>query len=242
MQSIGTAQLNVSSNYCNRYTAIAMRGETTVPDSMLSLHGVDENNVRPSRATLVLPPNTPAFALNRNQDNHHHHHNNNNNDAAAAATAAAMTAPLAVLNITNINSNGELEPNILMASIVQSIDVVIGAGNPAAVGVRMRGAQGASLEDVAVFAAPDAFAGISGASGSGGAHSNLTVVGAQYGIDARDTQPSATLSNIRLHNQTCSAMIHQGLESLTVAGGYISVDGSSAAAGATAIISGGPGP
>jgi hypothetical protein len=103
----------------------------------------------------------------------------------------------------------------------------------------MRGAQGSSLEDIAVFAALDAFAGISGVSGSGGAHSNLTVVGAQFGIDARDTQPSASLSNIRLHNQSCAAMIHQGLESLTVAGAFITV-GPASPAGATAVISGGP--
>ena len=54
------------------------------------------------------------------------------------------------------------------------VDVAIGAGNTAAVGVRMRGAQGSSIEDVTVSAAADVFAGIEGVSGSGGAHSNIT--------------------------------------------------------------------
>jgi len=87
-------------------------------------------------------------------------------------------------------------------------DVVIGAGNPTAVGVRMRGAQGSSIEDIAVFAAPDAFAGVAVVSGSGGAHGNITVVGARISLDARETQPSATISNLRLFNQTCAAILH----------------------------------
>eukprot|EP01050_Picozoa_sp_SAG11_P055341 SAG11_NODE_33757_length_275_cov_1.164773_1_plen_85_part_01 len=68
---------------------------------------------RPGRATLVLPPNTPAFALAQGSE----------------------TAPLAVLNVSSVNSHFELEPNVLMNTIVQSVDVVIGAGNPAAVGM-----------------------------------------------------------------------------------------------------------
>eukprot|EP01046_Picozoa_sp_COSAG06_P051054 COSAG06_NODE_8245_length_2224_cov_20.733176_1_plen_120_part_10 len=111
-----------------------------------------------------------------------------------------------------------------MNTIVQSVDVVIGAGNPAAVGVRMRGAQGSGLEDVGVFAAADAFAGVSGVSGSGGAHSNITVVGARFGVDARDTQPSASLTNVRLINQSCAALIHEGLETLTMAGVFVGVN------------------
>ena len=49
-----------------------------------------------------------------------------------------------------------------------------------------------------------------GRSGSGGAHSNITVVGARYGVDARDTQPSASLTNVRLLNQSCAALLHEG--------------------------------
>ena len=145
----------------------------------------------------------------------------------------------AVLNVSSVNSHSELEPNVLMNTIVQSVDVVIGAGNPAAVGVRMRGAQGSGLEDVGVFAAADAFAGVSGVSGSGGAHSNITVVGARFGVDARDTQPSASLTNVRLINQSCAALIHEGLETLTMAGVFVGVN-ENAEPGAAAISSGSP--
>lgn len=65
------------------------------------------------------------------------------------------------------------------SAVVQSLDVIIHSGNPLATGIAMRGAQGSSLEDVYVRAAPDAFAGVLGLSGSGGAHSNITVVGAR---------------------------------------------------------------
>jgi hypothetical protein len=166
MASGGFAQFNGSSNYCwSRWTTFTVRGESAVSDSQLGM--AQGLTPRVGRATLVVKPNTPAFALKE----------------------GAATVPLAVVNVSNINSRGKLQPNILMSVIVQSIDVIIGAGNPAAVGMRMRGAQGSSLEDIAVFAADDAFAGIAGCSGSGGSHSNLTVVGARFGIDAREAQP-----------------------------------------------------
>jgi hypothetical protein len=203
-----------------------------------------------------------------------------------------------------------------MSVIVQSIDVVIGKGNPAAVGMRLRGAQGSSLEDIAVFGAPDTFAGhgalvlvmlcctqvvvrskrcpslshvllhlkldclfviystilshcdlsvpayrgschtsvekfsagagsgclqsnilthrglclwhtqthrcrIAALGGSGGSHSNITVVGSRFGIDARESQPSPTLSNIRLYNQSCTAIMYSGIGALTLVGAHI---------------------
>ena len=211
MASLGFAQFNSSSNYCwSRFTTWAMRGQTDTPDANLTY----DKFPRAGRATLIVPPHSPAFALHR----------------------GAHTAPKPVLHCSTVNARGHLQPNILMSMIVQSIDVVVGAGNPAAVGVRMRGAQGSSLEDVAVFAAADTFAGVSGCSGSGGAHSNVTVVGARYGWDARDTQPAPTLSNIRLFNQTCTAMLHLGIGPLTIAGMHV-VTGPMAQAGVAAIVS-----
>lgn len=214
MASLGYAQFNLTSNYCwSRFTTWALRGETTVSDRDLGLAAWP----RKGRATLVVPPNTPAFSLR---------------DGNA-------TSPLAVLNVSNVNARGKLQPNILMSAVVQSIDIVVGHGNPAAVGARMRGAQGSSLEDVAVYASNDTFAGVSGCSGSGGAHSNITVVGARFGIDARDTQPAPTLSNIRLFNQTCASLIHTGVETLTIAGAHVVV-GPAAPKAVPAMYSGAP--
>ena len=212
----GFAGLNLTANFCfNRFTSWTIRGEVLRSDAINP--APPSGRGRPGRATLVLPPNTPAFAL----------------------VSGSETPPLAVLNVSSVNSHSELEPNVLMNTIVQSVDVIIGAGNPTAVGMRMRGAQGSGLEDIGVFAATDAFAGISGVSGSGGAHSNITVVGARFGVDARDTQPSASLTNVRLINQSCAALVHTGLETLTMAGVFIGVNGG-AQHGAAAIITGSP--
>ena len=109
----------------------------------------------------------------------------------------------------------------------------------------LRGAQGSSLEDIAVFGAPDTFAGFTALAGSGGAHSNLTVVGTRFGIDARESQPSPTLSNIRLYNQSCTSIIYTGIGALTLAGLHVVTDSARAEAGVAAIVAGGvraPGP
>jgi hypothetical protein len=97
--------------------------------------------------------------------------------------------------------------------------------------------QGSALEDIAVFAAKDAFAGIAALSGSGGGSSNLTVIGARIGIDARETQPAPTLSNVRLYNQSCAAIIHTGINALTIAGAHIVVS-EDAEPGAASIVAG----
>jgi hypothetical protein len=118
MVSGGFAQFNGSSNYCwSRFSTFAVRGESARSDASLGLS--ESLQPRQGRATLLVKPNTAAFALRLGNG----------------------TAPLAVLNVSLINSKGFLQPNILMSAVIQSIDIVIGKGNPAAVGVRMRGAQ-----------------------------------------------------------------------------------------------------
>jgi len=118
-----------------------------------------------------------------------------------------------------VNHRGGLQSSILMSHVVHSIDVLIGKNNPGAIGFRMRGAQGSSLEDVAAFnPSGDAYAGIQGCSGSGGAHANLTVSGFRFGFDARETQPAPTASNIRIYNSSCAGLLHGGLETLSIAG------------------------
>ncbi|EDQ88325.1 uncharacterized protein MONBRDRAFT_9132 [Monosiga brevicollis MX1] len=190
----GDVCFNSSSNYCwSRFSTFKIQGEVLASDA----HAVDflyNHLPRPGRATLWLPANQSAFQ--------------------APGLASAL------LNVSNVNCNGHLQPNILMSAVVQSLDIIIDSHNPAAMGVRLRGAQGSSMEDIMVRAASDAYAGLSGGSGSGGAHSNLTVVGAQFGLDAILTQPSATLSNVRLYNSTCAGLLHAGVGPLSIAGLY----------------------
>jgi hypothetical protein len=91
--------------------------------------------------------------------------------------------------------------------VLQGVDVILGEGNPSAVGVDMNAAQGSTVEDVTVYAAPDAQSGVAGGNGGGGSYKGLTVVGAKYGIDMRETGDSATYVSITLVNQTCAGAL-----------------------------------
>ncbi len=51
---------------------------------------------------------------------------------------------------------------------LQGLDIILGEGNPSAVGVDMNAAQGSTIENVNVFAGPDAQAGVAGGNGGGG--------------------------------------------------------------------------
>lgn len=74
----------------SRFSTFRIYGETTVSDAKLPIHGGDDYSPRQGRATLLLRPSTPAFAM---QDSPY---------------------TFAVLNVSNINAEGRLQPNILM--------------------------------------------------------------------------------------------------------------------------------
>lgn len=95
----------------------------------------------------------------------------------------------------------------LFNMVLQGVDFIIHEGNPGAVGVYMVGAQGSTIQDISVFAAPDALAGVAGGNGGGGVFVGVTVVGARYGLYARRTDGSATYTAFTLVNQTCAGML-----------------------------------
>ena len=110
-------------------------------------------------ATLFVPPGTSFFSN------------------------ASRPAP--VLSFQMVNAIGKFEPNAQYGSVVVGLTVVIGAHNPGAIGIRLRGAQGSGLEDVTVIfeggKAPDAgLAGIVGGCGSG----HIMVFMSQVGVTA----------------------------------------------------------
>jgi len=121
-----------------------------------------------------------------------------------------------------------------MNNVIQSIDVVIGAGNPGAVGVRLRGAQASHLQDVTVEAGDGAI-GIAALAGSGGGHSNVTVRGGRFGIDGRLSQPGPTLSGVIVDGSTCAGILYSGLQTLSLSGANVSVP-----AGVPAVVAGFP--
>ena len=98
------------------------------------------------------------------------------------------------------------------------VDIFIGAGNRGAVGIDMNGAQGSTLENVAVYAGADALAGVAGGNGGGGSYKGVTVVGAKVGIDMRETGDAATYVTITLVNQTCAGIL-QGSHSTCIVTG-----------------------
>ena len=110
----------------------------------------------------------------------------------APRTFTNASAPRYVLDFFFENSAGTPEPNAQYNSIAMNLNIVVSEGNVGDVGVRLRGAQGSGLEDVTVDVG-DGLAGIVGGCGSGGAHHGLTVIGGRYGLDLRQSQPTATV-------------------------------------------------
>eukprot|EP01052_Picozoa_sp_SAG31_P000913 SAG31_NODE_28_length_32713_cov_39.100509_23_plen_334_part_01 len=105
---------------------------------------------------------------------------------------------------------------------LQGVDLLLGHGNPGAVGIAMAAAQGSVLEDVTVYAAPDSAAGVAGGNGGGGSFKGVTVVGGKYGVDMRATGCSATYLALTLINQTCAAALMDSRSTMTATGMRIS--------------------
>ena len=113
--------------------------------------------------------------------------------------------------------DGTSQPNANCNQIFQGVDIRISDGNPGAIGIRARGAQMMVVQDVTVFAG-DGLVGLSGGSGSGGSHYGVSVVGGKYGIDFTTAQPGPVATGFTLVNQTCSALVYAGLQTLTAVG------------------------
>ena len=165
----------------------------------------------PTRATIVLSPSSIGFT------------------DASTLKAVIWSVALLTVNASYVNMD-----DINYCNVVQSVDVLIGAGNFGAVGLRFRGAQGTSLEDVTVYAGDGAI-GVHGLGGSGGTHSNLTIIGGRFGIDGRVAQPGPELNAIRIINSTCAGLIYGGAQTLTLVGASFELD-----VGIPAIVAGNP--
>lgn len=113
--------------------------------------------------------------------------------------------------------DGQPQPNANCNQVFQGIDIRMSPGNPGAIGIRARGAQMMVVQDVTIFAG-DGLVGLSGGSGSGGSHYGVTVIGGKYGVDFTTAQPGPVISGFTLENQTCSALVYAGLQTLTAVG------------------------
>lgn len=110
--------------------------------------------------------------------------------------------------------------NISFNQQIRHLDFDLGEGNPGAVAIRHRGAEGSTIEDVAIRAA-GAFAGIHDAPGSGGAIHGVSVTGGQYGLYITGAQPSPLVSDVTLCDQTEYAILYAERGPLTIVGANI---------------------
>ncbi len=109
------------------------------------------------------------------------------------------------------------QPNIAYNQKFTNIDIEIGDGNSGAIGIRLRGAEGSGISDSTIDVT-HGLTGVSGGSGSGGSHANVTVIGGKIGMDLRETQPTPVLVGITLIGQTETALIYGGRQTLSAVG------------------------
>jgi hypothetical protein len=100
------------------------------------------------------------------------------------------------------------QSNVNYHHLFKGIDIDLN-GNPGAVGIRMAGAQGATIEDVKIYAT-GAYAGICNPPGQGGGTYNVEVEGGQYGfylkkVNGGDQSRFQILSGCTFRNQTKKA-------------------------------------
>ena len=108
-------------------------------------------------------------------------------------------------------------PPVSMNQMFVNIDITIGKGNPGAVAIRHRGAQGSCIQGT-VIRLQDGLSGIEGGCGSGGSHADVTVIGGRIGLDLRETQPAPSLTGITLIAQEEAAIVYQGRQALSAVG------------------------
>ena len=112
------------------------------------------------------------------------------------------------------------QPNINFNQKIMSLDVNLGRQNPGAIAIDHRGAEGATVEDVRIYAT-GAFAGIRNAPGSGGAMHHIEVHSGRHGLYLSGSQPSPLVSDVKLFGQTESSIFCQTRGPLTIVGAEI---------------------
>lgn len=109
------------------------------------------------------------------------------------------------------------QPGINFNQKILHLDIELGKGNPGAVGIDHRGAEGSTVEDVGVRA-EGAFAGFRHAPGSGGAMHGIRANGGRFGLYLDLTQRSPLISDVVLKGQTEAAIHCQTRGPLTIVG------------------------
>ncbi len=111
-------------------------------------------------------------------------------------------------------------PSISFNQKIMNLDFDLGAGNPGAIAIDHRAAEGSTVEDVYIRAY-GAFAGIRNAPGSGGSMHGIRVEGGRYGLYVSGSQPSPLVSDLELTGQTEYAVWFNARGPLTLVGARI---------------------
>ncbi|MBN8217207.1 MAG: hypothetical protein J0L75_11245 [Spirochaetes bacterium] len=118
------------------------------------------------------------------------------------------------------SKNGVEHPpsgNVSFNQLFVGIDLVLGEGNPGAIAIRHRAAQGSSIQDCTIDAT-HGLKGLEGGAGSGGSHHGVTILGGEIGADLTEAQPAPTLSGFTLRGQRKHALVYSGMETLCLVG------------------------
>ena len=106
-------------------------------------------------------------------------------------------------NVMKIHNPGD--ENINMNQVIRGVDFELGASNPGAIGLFFHGAQGATVQDVAI-SCKDCFACFGGAGGAGGSHIHIEGRGGQYGMYISESEPAPVVAAATFSGQTTSAI------------------------------------
>ena len=122
----------------------------------------------------------------------------------------------------NVNDINDYNPENESASldfnqVFRGIDIDLGTGNPGAVGIRHRGAEGSAIQDVKITAT-GGFAGVYNLLGSGGSLTDVEVVGGRYGIYAPWAQPAPLITGLKLSGQTDYSILYKQWTPITIVG------------------------
>lgn len=101
--------------------------------------------------------------------------------------------------------------------LLKGVDVHIGSGTPAAVGVRFPGAQGCAVADTTILVG-SGYAGIIGGSGAGGGNAMVKIVGGKVGLDYTISLNTPGTTGMVLINQSEAAILYTGLEAASFVG------------------------
>lgn len=118
----------------------------------------------------------------------------------------------------NDTVDGEGLPASYFSDGIRNLIVIVGEGNPGAVGLYFAGAQDSFIEDITIDMTNSGYAGVTATPGPASVIGNITVLGGQYGITGNNLLRHTVMTNVKLINQTVAAIEARPASVLTLVG------------------------